>query len=168
MTRSVLRSRGEQALGLDDDIAILAAAPVFERFERDALRLLSFAGERRLLDAGDLLFSRGEPSDGGYVVMSGAIALASRRAGEAPVTVARAGVIGRNALFRPIARPTDARATEPSEVMRVTPSVMSRVLREFPDAAAAIHAGMAEELLDLVHDLSGVRDRLDRLAPRKR
>ncbi len=47
-------------MGLDDDIAILAAAPVFELFERDALRLLSFAGDRRQLDAGELLFSRGE------------------------------------------------------------------------------------------------------------
>ncbi len=49
-------------MGLDDDIAILAAAPVFELFERDALRLLSFAGDRRLLGEGELLFARGEPS----------------------------------------------------------------------------------------------------------
>ncbi|MEH3118443.1 MAG: Crp/Fnr family transcriptional regulator [Methylorubrum populi] len=155
-------------MGLDDDIAILAAAPVFEQFPRDALRLLCFAGERRLLEPGDRLFARGEPSDGGYVVMSGTIALDARRAGEAPVTVSRSGVIGRNALFRPVERPADARATEPAEVMRVTPSVMSRVLREFPDAAAAIHGGMAEELLGLVRGLTGVRDRLDRLSPRKR
>lgn len=155
-------------MGLDDDIAILAAAPVFELFAHDALRLLCFAGERRLLEEGDPLFARGEPSDGGYVVMSGAIVLDSRRAGEAPVTVARSGVIGRNALFRQVARPADARAVESTEVMRVTPSVMSRVLREFPDVAEAIHGDMAEELLDLVRSLSGVRDRLGRRAPRKR
>jgi hypothetical protein len=52
--------------------------------------------------------------------------------------------------------------------MRVTPSLMSRVLREFPEAAAAIHDGMAEELLSLVRGLSGVRERLVGLAPRKR
>lgn len=155
-------------MGLDDDIAILAAAPVFELFGRDALRLLCFAGERRLLGEGDLLFARGEPSDGGYVVMSGTIALVPLRSGAEPVTVSRSGVIGRNALFRPVERPADARAAEPSEVMRVTPSVMSRVLREFPDAAAAIRDGMAEELLDLVQGLSGVRERLVGLAPRKR
>lgn len=157
-----------QALGLDDDIAILSAAPVFELFERDALRLLCFAGERRSLDAGDLLFARGEPSDGGYVVMSGTIALTPRRASEAPVTVSRSGVIGRNALFHQVERPAEARATEPSEVMRVTPSVMSRVLREFPDVALAIRSGMAEELIDLVQGLSSVRERLGGLSPRKR
>lgn len=155
-------------MGLDDDIAILATAPVFELFERDALRLLSFAGERRHLDEGELLFSRGEPSDGGYVVMAGTLALIPRRPGEEPVKVSRSGLIGRNALFRQVERPADARATEPSEVMRVTPSVMSRVLREFPDVAAAIHGGMAEELLDLVQGLSGVQERLTRLSPRKR
>ncbi|KQQ12105.1 cyclic nucleotide-binding protein [Methylobacterium sp. Leaf123] len=155
-------------MGLDDDIAILAAAPVFELFGRDALRLLSFAGERRLLGKGELLFARGEPSDGGYVVMSGTIALVPARSGAKPVTVSRSGVIGRNALFRQVERPAEARAVEPAEVMRVTPSVMSRVLREFPDAAAAIHDGMAEELLDLVQGLSGVRERLVGLAPRKR
>ncbi|CAO4169597.1 cyclic nucleotide-binding domain-containing protein [Methylorubrum aminovorans] len=155
-------------MGLDDDIAILAAAPVFERFGRDALRLLSFAGERRLLEDGEMLFTRGAPSDGGYVVMSGTIALALARQDAPPVTVARSGVIGRNALFRTLPRPADARACEASEVMRVTPSLMSRVLREFPDAAAAIHDGMAEELLGLVRGLSGVRERLVGLAPRKR
>ena len=66
------------------DIAILAAAPVFELFGRDALRLLCFAGERRLLGEGDLLFARGEPSDGGYVVMSGTIALVPLRSGADP------------------------------------------------------------------------------------
>ena len=155
-------------MGLDDDIAILAAAPVFDLFARDALRLLCFAGDRRQLKPGELLFSRADASDGGYVVMSGLIALDSRRPGQPPITVSRSGVIGRNALFRPVARASDARAMEPSEVMRVTPSVMSRVLREFPDAAEAIRTGLAEELLDLVQGLSGVRDRLAQLSPRKR
>ncbi|GAB6841312.1 CRP-like cAMP-binding protein [Methylorubrum rhodinum] len=155
-------------MGLDDDIAILAAAPVFELFERDALRLLSFAGDRRQLDAGELLFSRGEPSDGGYVVMSGTIAVESRRVGEPPVTVARSGLIGRNALFRPVERPADARAVEPAEVMRLTPSVMSRVLREFPEVAAVVRDGIAGELRDLVQGFSRVGERLKTPAARER
>ena len=155
-------------MGLDDDIAILAAAPVFELFERDALRLLSFAGDRRQLAADERLFSQGEPSDGGYVVMSGTIAVESRRAGEAPVTVGRSGLIGRNALFRQVERPADARAVEPAEVMRLTPSVMSRVLREFPDVAAAVHDGIAGELRDLVQGFSRVGARLKAPAPRGR
>ena len=155
-------------MGLDDDIAILAAAPVFELFERDALRLLSFAGDRRQLEAGERLFSRGEPSDGGYVVMSGTVAVESRRPGEPPITVGRSGLIGRNALFRQVERPADARAVESAEVMRLTPSVMSRVLREFPEVAAVVHDGIAGELRDLIQDFSQVGERLKTLAPRGR
>lgn len=49
-------------MGLDDDIAILAAAPLFGFLDRDALRLLTFAAERRDLADGDLLFSRDRKS----------------------------------------------------------------------------------------------------------
>jgi hypothetical protein len=40
--------------------------------------------------------------------------------------------------------------------IRVTPSLMRRVLEEFPDAAASIHEAMAEELTRLTDDLERV------------
>lgn len=84
-------------MGLDDDIAILAAAPVFGFLDRDALRLLSFAAERRELRAGDRLFGRGDPADGGFVVMSGTIRLEPK--GAEPVRASRSALIGHLALF---------------------------------------------------------------------
>ena len=78
------------------------------------------------------------------------------------------GLIGRNALFRPVERPADARAVEPAEVMRLTPSVMSRVLREFPEVAGIVHDGIAEELRDLIQGFSRVGERLKASAPRQR
>src|SRR5919112_5810403 len=62
-------------MALEDDIAILSGAPLFNLLERDALRLVAFASETRSHAAGDVLFRKGERSDGGYVVRSGAIAL---------------------------------------------------------------------------------------------
>ncbi|WP_375466313.1 cyclic nucleotide-binding domain-containing protein [uncultured Methylobacterium sp.] len=144
-------------MALDDDIAILAAAPVFGLFGRDALRLLTFAAERRSLDAGDLLFARGAPADGGFVVMSGTIELAPRAAGAEPVTAERSALIGRLALLVRGERPSDARARTPAEVMRITPTLMRRVLEEFPDAAAAIHDALAEDLSGLSRNLERVR-----------
>lgn len=144
-------------MALDDDIAILAAAPVFEDFGRDALRLLTFAAERRGLAAGELLFSRGEPADGGFVVMSGTIVQAPRVAGAGPVVAGRSALIGRLALLVRGERPSEARAQEPAEVMRITPTLMRRVLEEFPDAAAAIHDALAEDLSGLSRNLERVR-----------
>ena len=97
-------------MGIEDDIAILAAAPVFEAFERDALRLLTFAAERRSLESGETLFSRGEPADGGFVVLSGTIALAPRVVGGETVLAGRSALIGCLALFVRGERPGDAAA----------------------------------------------------------
>ncbi|MDR7035461.1 MULTISPECIES: cyclic nucleotide-binding domain-containing protein [Methylobacterium] len=150
-------------MALDDDIAILGAAPLFGLMGRDALRLLTFAAERRSLAAGDLLFARGEPADGGFVVMSGVIELAPRVPGAEPVAAGRSALIGQLALFLRGERPSEARAAAPAEVMRITPTLMRRVLEEFPDAAAAIEGTLAEELGGLMQGLEQVRARLDAL-----
>jgi CRP-like cAMP-binding protein len=148
-------------LGLDDDIAILAAAPVFGFLDRDALRLLTFAAERRDLADGDLLFARGDPADGGFVVLSGTIRLAPRGGESEPVRAGRSALIGQLALFVRGTRPTEARAEGPAEVMRITPTLMRRVLEEFPEAAQALHATLAEDLAAFMTDLDRVRVLLD-------
>jgi CRP-like cAMP-binding protein len=69
-------------------------------------------------------------------------------------------LIGQAALFARIERRATATAREPSAIIRVTPSLMRRVLEEFPDAAAAIHDAMAEELTRLTEGLERVRQQL--------
>ena len=65
-------------MALDEDMALLARQPLLSLMERDALRLLAFAAESRILRAGDVLFRAGEPSDGAVLVVSGAIALTAQ------------------------------------------------------------------------------------------
>jgi CRP-like cAMP-binding protein len=144
-------------LAIDDDIAVLAAAPLFRFFERDALRLLSFAAERRDLATDEILFRRGDPAEGGFVVAAGRVVLLPRATGSAPVEAGRAALIGQMALFVRGERPGEARAAEPTTVLRITPTLMRRVLEEFPGAAAAIHDALAADLADLTHGLERVR-----------
>jgi CRP-like cAMP-binding protein len=152
-------------VGLDDDIAILSAAPLFGFMGRDALRLLSFAAERRTLTAGERLFAQGERADGGFIVMSGALTLTPRGSHAVPVTVGRSSLIGRLALFQRGERPCDADAASPSEVVRITPTLMRRVLEEFPDAARAIHDELTDDLAAFAGDLVGLSARFDAVAP---
>jgi CRP-like cAMP-binding protein len=148
-------------MALEDDIAILARAPLFNLLDRDALRLVAFASENRILRAGDMLFRKGDRSDGGYVVSRGAIALDASDDGSPAAFVAGPGsLIGQAALFTRVERPATAMAREPSTVIRVTPSLMRRVLEEFPAAAAAMHHAMAEELARLAEGLEQVRQHL--------
>ena len=148
-------------MALDDDIAVLSGAPLFNLLERDALRLVAFASENRTLRAGDMLFRKGDKSDGGYVVSRGAVALDARDDGSPAAFIAGPGsVIGQAALFARIERPATAIAREPTTVIRVSPSLMRRVLEEFPNAAAAMHQAMAEELTRLTDGLEQVRRQL--------
>ena len=134
-------------MALDDDIAILIQAPLFNLLNRDALRLVAFAAENRMLRAGDVLFRKGDRSDGGYVVSRGAVALDARDDGSPATFIAGPGaLIGQAALFTRISRPATAAAREPSTVIRISPSLMRRVLEEFPDAAAAMQDALIEEL----------------------
>src|SRR3954462_12515371 len=148
-------------MALEDDIGTLSQAPLFCLLNRDALRLVAFASEARSLRAGDVLFRKGDRSDGGYVVRSGAVALDAQDDGSPATFVAGPGaLIGQAALFTRIDRPATAMAREPSAVIRVSPSLMRRVLEEFPDAAAAIHDAMKEELTRLTSGLESVRRQL--------
>ncbi|WP_114944143.1 cyclic nucleotide-binding domain-containing protein [Microvirga calopogonii] len=148
-------------MALDDDIAVLSQAPLFNLLERDALRLVAFASESRTYREGDVLFRKGDRSDGGYVVSRGAIALDASENGSPEAFVAGPGaLIGQTALFARIERRATATAREPSAIIRVTPSLMRRVLEEFPDAAAAIQDAMADELARLTEGLERVRQQL--------
>jgi CRP-like cAMP-binding protein len=148
-------------MALEDDIAILSQAPLFNLLEKDALRLVAFASEARSYREGDVLFKKGDRSDGGYVVTRGSIALDATDDGSPAAFVAGTGaLIGQAALFARIERRATAAAQEPSTIIRVTPSLMRRVLEEFPDAAAAIHDAMADELTRLTEGLERVRQQL--------
>ena len=149
-------------MALADDIAVLSNAPLFSLMEHDALRLIAFAGEGVSLSPGEVLFRRGERSDGGYVVMQGALVLDARDDGSPGTLVAGPSwLLGRSALFTRGARPATALAREPSALLRVSPALMRRVLEEFPAAARALYRATASELSDLSAGLERVRRRLE-------
>lgn len=144
-------------MSLNDDIALLARQPLLGLMDRDALRLVAFAAETRSLRAGDVLFRRGEGSDGAFLVISGAVALNREDDGRpADEIVGPGALIGELALFTALERPVTAVAREPTQVMRLARSVMRRVLGESPDSAQAIAQAIAERLHDFNDELAAV------------
>jgi CRP-like cAMP-binding protein len=156
------------ATTLEDDIRILSRAPLLGLLDREALRLIAFAAETRVLRPGDVLFRKGDRSDGGYVVKSGAVALDGRGASsdgrdggaEATFVAGPCALVGQNALFTRIERSATATAREPTTVLCIAPSLMRRVLEEFPGAAASIRDVVADELQSITEGLERVRRRL--------
>lgn len=148
-------------MALDDDMALLGRQPLLSLMERDALRLLAFAAESRILRAGDVVFRAGEPSDGAILVVSGAIAITTQEDGRpAEEIVGPGAMIGELALFTSLPRQVTAIAREPTQVMRLPRSVMRRVLGESPDSAEAIMAAIGDRLRGFVGELKAVEDAL--------
>jgi CRP-like cAMP-binding protein len=146
---------------LNDDIALLARQPLLSLMERDALRLVAFAAESRILRAGDVLFRTGEHSDGAFLIISGAVALTSQDDGRPADDVVGPGtLIGELALFANVDRPVTAIAREPAQVMKLSRSVMRRVLGESPESAQAIASAIGERLRGFTSELKRVQDAL--------
>ena len=148
-------------MALEDDIATLSQAPLL-----NCLTGMRFGSSRSRPKTGrsapaTCCSAKGDRSDGGYVVSRGAIALDANDDGSPATFIAGPGaLIGQMALFTRIARPATATAREPSAVIRISPSLMRRVLEEFPGAASSMHDAMAEELSRLTTGLERVRRQL--------
>jgi CRP-like cAMP-binding protein len=154
-------------MALDDDMALLGRQPLLSLMERDALRLLAFAAESRILRAGDVLFRAGEPSDGAILVVSGTIAVTTQDDGRpAEEIVGPGALIGELSLFTSLPRPATAIAREPTQVMRLPRSVMRRVLGESPDSAEAIMAAIGDRLRGFVGELKAVQEALGAIDPK--
>jgi CRP-like cAMP-binding protein len=108
-----------------------------------------------------VLFRKGERADGAYVVVRGTIALDAREDGSPAAFVAEPGaVIGQSALFLRGLRPATATAREASSVMRVSPTLVRRVLEEYPRAAGILHQALVRDLVSLSSGLEHVRQQL--------
>ncbi len=139
---------------LDEDIDNLARIPLFSIFEPNALRMLALSTETRLLRAGDVLFRRGEMSDGGYVLTMGSIALTSANDGRPQSMIIRPWtLIGETALLAPSTRPAAAIAQEPATVLKILRPMFHLILEQNPATAARVRDFFRQRLLDFIHDI---------------
>jgi CRP-like cAMP-binding protein len=133
---------------LDDDVNTLALNPMLGVLEPEALRIIAFTAKTRQLEAGDILFQQDEPADGGYVVLSGSVALGQEGGGPARLAGPSA-LIGENALLVEMARRATAIACEPTRVLELPRSLFRRVLTEHPESAARLHQALTQDFAAL-------------------
>ncbi|MGH6838519.1 MAG: cyclic nucleotide-binding domain-containing protein [Methylocella sp.] len=145
-------------MGLEDDIGKLARIPAFAGIEPEALRLIAFSAETRILRAGDVLFRRDEVSNDGFVVLAGSIAMDASGDGSATARIIRPpALIGDLALLAQTRRPATALAREPSTVLRISRQLFRRVLHEFPQSAERLRQFVGARLHQFTGELGAVR-----------
>lgn len=148
-------------MALDDDIRVLERVRLLEDFTPEQLRLLAFGAETMRLKAGRDLYAPGAAADCAFVVASGTVELYREQNGKRIVlaTAGPASMLGELALIAGGERLTGATAASDIEVIRLNRSLFRRILEEYPDVAAGLHARIAAELNAMVA-------KLERLAPK--
>lgn len=133
-------------MALDDDVRDLARLPLFQEIEPEALRLLAFSAETRILRMGDVLFRRGEPSSDGFFVLSGSFQLEDPTKPGSLKVIPPFSLIGEMALFTNTERPATVIAREPSTVLQIGRHIFHRVLKEYPKSAQRIRTTLEGRL----------------------
>lgn len=144
---------------LDEKIALMDALPLLGLLEPQARHVLAFSAEERSLRAGDVLFERGARADGGFLVLSGRIALNAAGAGiEGAQMIGPGLLIGEAALIAETTRPGTALAVEPTRLLVLPRSLMHKVLEAHPDSAAALRRHMAAKVAATEFELRTMLD----------
>ncbi len=146
-------------MALKEDVTILAALPIFRPFPEEALRLLAFSSESRILRNGDLLVRAGVQSDGAYLVRTGLIRLV-RQDVPGDVMVEPGGLIGESGLIIDTEFRFTAMAVEASSVLHIPRASVRKVLQEFPAAAEELRRDILERLQDIGSRMVRIGERL--------
>jgi CRP-like cAMP-binding protein len=126
----------------------------FSVFEAPALRELLFGAETLLLRAGDVLFRRGDASDGGYLLTSGSIAIESRDPAKPAEKILRPLVLlGETALIAATSRPATAMAREPTTVLKIPRPLFHQTLEKHPATAQRVRQLFTDRLMQLTGTL---------------
>jgi CRP-like cAMP-binding protein len=148
-------------LSLEDDINILSGVSLFEDLTPEQLRLLAFGAERVSVYRGRDLYREGQKAECGYVIAAGEIQLI-RETERGRVLLKELGpgmVLGELALITETRRLTGAVAADDSQVIRINRSLFRRMLEEYPETAAALHASLSERLHDMLEEIGALEGR---------
>ena len=143
-------------MALDDDIRLFEQVPVFRLLEPDALRLLAFSAETKLLRAGDVLCAAPARLEGGYLVLKGSLAIFDTRdaLGEPSKVVYSPGLVGELAMIAETEAAGSIISREPTTLLRVSRAVFHRILSEYPRSADAVRRMVSERLSSLSSQLT--------------
>lgn len=135
---------------LDDNTAVLDRADFFSICDTEQKRLLAFASERRRFGAGDVIFAKGDASDGAYVLISGQISAGDSATGGTKLQrISEPGaVLGELGLVLSRPRRATMRAATDVDLLFVPRSAFSKLMQQYPIMAERAAMRIEGELQD--------------------
>lgn len=148
-------------MGIDSDVLTLSKVPLFHDFTPEQLRLIAFGTEHLTVPKGRELYREGETADCGFVVLSGLVNLFEDKAADRRImhSAGPGTLLGELALISANQRSTGAVAATECEVIRISRSLFRRVLEEYPELAAKLHAAMSRRFGAFIDDVAKLEKR---------
>ena len=143
-------------MALDDGIRLISQFSLFRSVEPEALRLLAFSAETKLLRAGDVLIRAPIKLNGGWLLTAGSLArFANTDQTGMPKQIVKApALVGELALITEINFEGSIIAREPSAALFLSRTTFHRVLIEYPKSADAIRTALLHRLTTLSKSLT--------------
>ncbi len=150
----------------------LNTVPLFSHLAAEALTEVANALQPQTLAASAILFNQGDPGDELYLVESGQVAIfapdPANPGSESPIRVFQAGqIFGEMALIDHKPRSLSARALTDSQMRVLNGEDFRRLLRDYPDIALQVMAGLNERIRYTTDFLGEVQDWVKRVAEGK-
>ncbi|MFO1435080.1 MAG: Crp/Fnr family transcriptional regulator [Gammaproteobacteria bacterium] len=139
-----------------DSSQTLSRLPLFSNVEAPSLATLAAATTTKVLNRGDVLFNRGDPALGFYVVITGQIKLAfsSASGDEKIVTLIAPGQsFGEAVMFMEKSYPVLAAALVDSTVLHIPRDPVFKLLEADPSFARRMLAGLSMRLHSMLQDV---------------
>ncbi len=144
-----------------EDARRFAEIPFLSNLDGAALDAIAFASETKILRRGERLFTRGEPANCAYVLITGRLALSE--GDDAEILVKPSSLIGEMALLVESERRSTANAVDPSVVLLIPRQVFLRILKNHPASAVRLRDFCAKRLAAFTHGLDAASQRFQDL-----
>lgn len=141
--------------------------PLFADADRAHLQVIAFSSERADFAKGQSIITQGAQGGAAYLLLSGKAQIFIKENGETrAVGVAEAGAfLGELAMIANIPYSISVIALEPVSAARITRSLFMRVVTEFPEFGARVHAALAKKLNSATTELLGTKSIFDKANP---
>ncbi len=135
-------------MNLDDELKILRGISPFSEINPKALKLLAFASDRKIFQAGQDLFAEGDQASAAYVILAGSVDIFQMTPNgiEKIAEAHQQSVVGDVALLCDKPRKVTVTATTTVEALQVTKDSFQKLMSCCPNTLADILSGLGEQM----------------------
>ncbi len=152
-------------MSVHDQVSLLRQIPLFSNVDESHLKVLAFATERVVLEAGDILVRQGEDATAAFVIVEGEAEAFAGDSGlaERKTLVERNAFVGEMSMLSEQGYAATVRATSHLEALKITRELFFRVIDEFPEMAMEVMQVVNRRLNGTLSDLGAVQRSLNEL-----